>query len=66
MNSESLSDKVACWSWCKSEADCAWFSYEMTESQTCFLFESCTEIENEQNPQFISGQKDCQYTYCMF
>ena len=64
MNSESPSDKVACWSWCKSVTDCEWFSYEKN-AQTCFLFENCPEIEDEQNPQFISGQKDCHYTYCM-
>ena len=58
-----MSDKVACWSWCQSVTDCNWFSYDKTKSQTCILFGNCPEIE--ENLQFISGQKDCHYTYCM-
>ena len=66
MSYESASDKVACWSMCASTKNCNWFSYEKTGIHQCILFENCPEIEEEQYPQFISGNKDCQYIYCVF
>ena len=65
MNDASTTDKVACWSWCESTEGCNWFSYETSDIQRCILFENCPEIEEEQHLQYISGHKDCQYTYCM-
>ena len=61
---ESSSDIVECWLWCTSTAECNWFSYEKTGIQACALFDTCPEIEENQS-QYISGHKDCQYTYCM-
>ena len=52
-------DKLGCWSLCKSIEDCAWFSFATTLNQTCLLFETCPEINS--NPQFVSGQKECDY-----
>ena len=65
MSFEAKSDKVACWSWCASTEKCNWFSYETTGIKMCNLFENCPEIEGEQYPEYISGEKDCQYIYCM-
>merc|ERR1719192_2851015 len=58
--SETSEDMVACWSLCTSTESCAWFSFDTTEGQTCILFETCPEIES--NPQFVSGQKECDYS----
>ena len=60
-----MSDKVACWSWCVDTTNCDWFSYDTTENQSCNLFEACPKIDDEQYPQFISGHKDCLFTYSM-
>ena len=66
MFSETSEDKVACWSLCKSTEGCAWFSFDM-DHRTCNLFEDCPEIEAD--PQFVSGQKECDYgkyyTHCV-
>ena len=59
MHSDTSEDKVACWSLCRSTEGCAWFSFDTAGSQTCILFEDCPEIEP--NPQFVSGQKECEY-----
>ena len=56
--SETSEDKVACLSFCKSTDECAWFSFDTTGIlSTCILFMDCPEIE--ENPQFVSGQKEC-------
>ena len=52
-------DMVACLSLCKSTDRCAWFSFHTVLDQTCILFEDCPEIEED--PQFVSGQKECDY-----
>ena len=52
-------DKAGCWSICKSTKGCNWFSFDTAVDQICILFETCREIES--NPQFVSGQKECQY-----
>ena len=39
--------------------DCGWVSYDV-ESQNCFLFETCPEIE--ENDQYVSGQSECEYS----
>ena len=57
INSEISEDKVACLSLCKSTDECAWFSFDTTGHQTCILFVDCPEIE--ENPQYVSGQKEC-------
>ena len=62
MNTEPTSDKVACWSLCASSENCNWFTYDGI--QMCRLFENCPEIDEEHYPQYISGDKDCQYIYC--
>ena len=51
--------KVSCWYLCKSIERCAWFSFDMIGGQTCILYETCPEIDS--NPQFVSGQKECDY-----
>ena len=58
---EFSSNKLACWSLCKSTDDCNWFSYGNDSVNPCHLYETCPEIE--ENPQFISGQKECKYDY---
>ena len=63
MNTEPTSDKLACWSLCASSEKCNWFTYDGI--QMCRLFENCPEIDEEHYPQYISGDKDCQYIYCM-
>ena len=40
------------------KGQCTWFSYN-TQSWNCILYRTCPEIE--ENDQFLSGQKDCQY-----
>ena len=58
--SETSEDKVACLSLCKSTDGCTWFSFHTAgDDETCILFADCPEIQA--NPQFISGQKECQY-----
>ena len=59
MRSDTSEDKVACWSLCKSTEGCRWFSFDTTEGQTCILLEDCPEIEPK--PEFVSGQKECEY-----
>jgi hypothetical protein len=56
---DTSADMVACLSLCKSTAGCSWFSFHTIIDQTCILFEDCPEIES--NPQFVSGQKECDY-----
>ena len=63
MLSETSEDKVACWSQCKSTEGCTWFSFDINH-QTCLSFKDCPEIEAD--PQFVSGQKECDYgEYCV-
>ena len=52
-------DMVACLSLCKSTEGCDWFSFHTTIDQTCILFADCPEIKDD--PQFVSGQKKCDY-----
>ena len=59
IHSETSEDKIACWSLCKSTDGCNWFSFKTVGDQTCILLEDCSEIE--ENPQFISGQKECDF-----
>ena len=57
-----MDDKISCWSLCKSTDGCAWFSFQTTEDigqTSCILFEDCPEIDT--NPEFVSGQKECEY-----
>ena len=44
------------------EPNCTWFSYESNDGGSdgsCFLLDDCIEIE--ENPQFVSGNKYCDY-----
>ena len=44
---------------CVNNEKCAWFSYNPI-STDCLLFESCSEIE--ENDLFFTGQKECEYS----
>ena len=57
IHSEISEDKIACLSLCKSTDECTWFSFDTAVDKTCILFVDCPEIE--ENPQFTSGQKEC-------
>merc|ERR1719433_1155058 len=59
LQSNTSGDKIACWSLCKSTDGCTWFSFNTAGDQTCILLEDCPEIE--ENLQFVSGQKECNY-----
>ena len=58
LHTETTPDKLSCWSLCKSNDHCAWFSYGNIGND-CILLESCPDIE--ENQHFISGEKNCQY-----
>ena len=56
-------DKPNCWNLCTYHENCTWFSFGIQINpdyglHDCHLFDKCTI---EPNPQFLSGQKECQY-----
>ena len=61
MHIQPTSDKYSCWLNCKNdfEFNSTWFTYDNLDGN-CFLLDGCPEYEN--NPQFISGHKYCDYS----
>ena len=60
MNSDFVEDKITCWENCVNHVDCLWFSFRSV-NQLCILFATCPEII--ENPEFISGEKECNYLH---
>ena len=57
---ETAQDKFSCWMNCRNEPNCTWFSFDLKDDGSCFLLESCIELE--ENPLFITGHKYCDYS----
>ena len=56
IHTEESPDRNTCLNICQSYEDCNWFTFNMI-GEYCNLFRDCPNIEED--PVFISGQKEC-------
>jgi hypothetical protein len=55
---EPMADEFECLQFCKSEADCNWFTFFPSTSY-CELLKTCTTLDPEICTDCLTGQPDC-------